>query len=60
MTGGIQVAATQCKICGESIAPARRIERLAEQLEIAPDRLHICPKCRRKKYAEVLRELEAS
>ncbi|MCK4323692.1 MAG: hypothetical protein KAW89_04125 [Armatimonadetes bacterium] len=54
------MAATQCKICGESIAPARRVERLAEELEIDAERLHICPKCRRNKYAEVLRELEAS
>ncbi len=53
------MAAIQCKICGESIAPARLIERLAEQLEMDAERLHTCPKCRRKKYAEVLRELEA-
>ncbi len=54
------MAAVQCKICGESIAPARRIQRLADKLEIGAERLHICPRCRRKKYAEVLRDLEAS
>ena len=54
------MAAIKCKLCMESIAPARRIERLAEESEIDAERLHICAKCRRKKYAKVLRELDAS
>jgi len=55
-----EVPMAQCRICGTPFAPAIGIEHAAAKLEIDPEQLRICPRCRRQAHSQALGKLHAA